>query len=346
LFAVPAAGYLIARWLLGYGTLGSGFYQDPLKDTALFISHIPWHLCSLILQGWFTQDPAAWRWNETNWPAMSATGVCLLISALALGHVLKQLKPATRGTMLSLVLGSFLALLPMVAVLPSVRLVGVAMIGIAGVVGVMVDTAWFGRQTEARHGMEELTALTATLLGFAHLIHGPGRGFLNAQQIKGIAVAFNDRTADLARHLKEEPASEIVVVRGLANIFFYGFALEALGVHDTHWTVLSLTGHVLCLRRDETTVDLVVGPDSGLYPALQGDLYRSVVHPLWAGDAFKMGGFDATVLEAGASGARKARFRFSTDVDDPSRIWIGESAFGGFYPAPPPKVGFGTPYDP
>jgi hypothetical protein len=109
--------------------------------------------------------------------------------------------------------------------------------------------------------------------------------------------------------------------------------------------VLSHTGHVLCLRRDQSTIELVVGPDAGLYPADYGDLYRSQLHPVGEGETYVMGGFFATVTETDPFGPRKARFQFPTDLDDPRWIWITESGLFGFLDVQPPKVGFGLPFN-
>jgi len=346
LFAVPAAGYLAARHLLGYGAEASGFYQDPLRDTWLFLSHVPWRVTSLVLAGWFSQDASAWQWGDADWLVVAATVACAVGGVIALRHVTSKLDEVTRRTTWTLVWGSLLSLIPVLAVLPSVRLLGVAMLGIAPVVGVVLEHAWLARDQEARHGIEEWTAIVATLLGFAHLVHGPGRGWVNARQIKTYAVEFADHAADLAKRLDGHPAPDIVVVRGLDDVFFYGFALEALGVERSHWTVLSHTGHILCRRQDATTIELLVAADTGLYPASAGDLYRSELHSLAKGDEFRRGGLVATVTEMDPAGPRRARFQFPVDVDDPRWTWLGESRQRGFYEAVPPKIGFGVPFEP
>ena len=346
LFAVPSAAYLIARGTLGYGAVASGFYQDPLRDTWLFLRHVPWRLASLTLWGWFSQDPSTWRWGDMSWPVGVAAGLGLFGLRAALLHVTATQQPEARKATWTLVWGVFLSLFPLLAVVPSVRLVGVPMLGIAPVVGVMLEAAWFARETEARHGVEEWTAIAATLLGFAHLVHGPGRGYVNARQIHTYAAEFEQHASELAKRVEGRVAPEIVVVRGLDDIFVYGFALEALGVHDPRLTVLTHTGHVLCLRTDDDTLDIHLAADSGMYPVSVGDLYRGELRPAMPGDVFTTATFAATVTDVTSNGPRAARFQFSTDLDDPRRMWVGESRTRGFYDAPPPKVGFGEPFDP
>lgn len=348
LFALPTIGYLVARRTLGYGALASGFYQDPLQDTGLFLNHVPWRFVALMLMGWFTQqETAAWRLvGDPEWRSVAGLIVMVPILVLVLRHVGRQLRPEVRTTMWTFVGGSLLSFLPLLAVLPSLRLLGVAMLGIAPAVGLVLDMAWFGRETEARHGLDELTAIVAMLLGFGHLIHSPARAWINSRQIKKHAVDFGKRTAELAKRLEGKSSADIVVILGLDDVFFYGFGLEALGVRDTHWTVLSHTGHVLCLRRDPSTIELVVGPESGIYPAAWGDLYRSELHPLRQGETFVTDEYYATVGETGRFGPRKVRFQFPSDLDDPRWVWVSESRPLDFQDAKPPKVGFGVPFDP
>ncbi len=347
LFAVPTIAYLAVRHALGYGAVASGFYQDPLHETALFITQAPWRAVPLVLMGWFCvgQYGRAALSGQFDPTSLANLVVFAAIFSPVLVYVGRQLRPDARRMIWALVCGSVLSLVPVLSVLPAMRLLGVAMLGIASVIGVVLEVAWFGSEIEARYGLPELTAVVGTLLGFGHLIHSPGRSWLNGREMSQYASVFVDRTAELAKRLAGRPAADIVVVLGLDDVFFYGFGLEVLGVHDTHWTVLTHASHVLCLRRDQSTLELVVGAGAGLYPAAYGDLYRSELHPLAVGETFVAGGYFATVTETGPFGPRKARFQFPADIDDPRWVWITENGLSGFIDAEPPKVGFGAPFN-
>ena len=348
LFALPAAGYLAARHTLGCGASASGFYQDPLQDTWLFLRHVPWRFVALVLMGWFLQQgSAAWRLvGDANWPSVASLIALLTIGGVVLVHVTRQIAPDARKTTWTFVAGSFLSLCPLFSVLPALRLLGVPMLGIAPVVGVVLDAAWSGRKTQARSGMDWLTAVTAVLLGLAHLIYAPGLAWSNARQIRNHAIGFANRTAQLARHFEGRPSAEVVDLLGFDDVFFYGFGLEALGIHDARWNVLSHTDHLLCLRHDTSTIDFVVRPGAGIYPAAYGDLYRSEAHPVQNGETFVMSGYFVTVVDADRFGPRRARFQFPTDLDDPRRVWVSERRPTDFVDANLPKVGLGMPFDP
>jgi len=342
-FGVPLAAYMGVRRALGYGAFASGFYLDPLHDPLLFLRHAPWRFACLIMRGWFSQEPGTWDWG-TPATVIVAAGAFVIGARLALVHVTEQLEPDARRTTWTLVWGSILALLPMLTALPSPRLLGAAMLGVSPVVGVLLDSTWFRRDAEARHGAEEWTAIVATLLGFAHLVHSPAAAWANARLTRTYSREFADHAADLARRLAAKTDHDVVIVRGLDDVFFYGFAIDALGVEDTHWTVLSRTGHVLCVRRDASTLELVAA--TGLFPASGGDLYRSEVNRIVPGDSFHAGELTARVDEVDPFGPRRVRFHFGADVADPRWTWVGESRERGFYDATPPKVGFGAPFDP
>jgi hypothetical protein len=351
LFLVPAAGYLYLRSHAGYGTTGTGFYQDPLRDPWDFLARAPRRFFVLALSGWFTTDRASWKW-DSDLVVVTMTLLFGLGARAALVHVAAKRDPRERERMGTLALGSLLSLLPLLAVRPSVRLVGVPMLGIAPVIGVLLDAAWLDRtvDSDGSSGRDEWVAIAATLLGFAHLLHGPLRGVVNASQIRTSAIDFASHTRDLAARLDEArsgdraAAQEVVVLRGLDDVFFYGFALEAVGVH-VRWTVLSHTGHVLVTRKDASSLDLQVAPDAGLYEVSAGDLYRSLGSPLAVGDEARRDTFRARVLEAGGGGPRRVRFQFVNELEDPSRLWVSQTKARGFEDAPPPKVGFGAPID-
>jgi hypothetical protein len=345
-FAIPVAGYLACRRVFGYGATGSGFYQDPLRDTGLYLTHAPWRFVSLTLQGWFSQDTTYWQWGPSLVPVVLALGVQGLLLRPAIKHTLSQLSEEHRRNTMSFFWGSFIAILPVLAVEPSARLLGVAMLGISAVLGTVLGMAWFGSPTEARHGIAEWTAIVATLLGFAHMIHGPGTSWLSGRQMRGYATEFKAHAHAMADKLRGHPDAHVVIVRGLDDVFFYGFAIDTFDVPSPRWTVLSHTGHILTLRKDTETLEIVVGADTALYPATLGDLYRGELDPLLEGSIVPGDGFVATVAEATLRGPRRVRFRFDRDLDDPNFVWVGESRGRGFIDATPPKIGFGSPQDP
>jgi hypothetical protein len=126
-------------------------------------------------------------------------------------------------------------------------------------------------------------------------------------------------------------------------VFFAPFALDPRGVTPARWCVLTQAGHVLALRRDPHTLDLVATVGRGLYPIGERNLYRAVASPLRAGDVVTVPGLRVTVLEAGEAGPRSARFVFDGDPD--ALLWISDM-LESTKEVTLPTVDFGEPYDP
>jgi hypothetical protein len=341
-FAVPAAAYLWVRAHLGYGTLGSGFYSDPLHDPVMFLSKAPWRATALVANGWLTLDAAyvnAWE----KWSVFAAVVLIGVLGWVAIKRTFARLPTAERRTARWLLLGSFLAMAPVLAVVPSLRLMGVAMIGIAPVVAIVVDQAWFPGKPEETTRDAHAMRLFAIAVGFAHFVHGPITGFLNASSLRKDAAAFGDRVVWLREHAGGEDPTQahIGVIRGTAPVFFAPFGIDRHGVG--HWYVLAQTGHVLVLRKDERTFELVVAEDRSVYPAGDGNLYRSEDTPLRTGDIVHAAGMTATILAVGERGPR--RVRITLDEDAGTLFWLNDASEQPKV-AELPAPGFGAPFDP
>jgi hypothetical protein len=220
------------------------------------------------------------------------------------------------------------------------------MIGVSLVVALMLERVWFPAEGEAnvsRGRAASLASLAALALGFAHLVHGPGTAWLQSRQHRADAREFQSRVGSLRARVGEPAGADVGVVRGLAGAFFAPFALDPRGRTPRRWCVLSHAGHVLALRRDALTLDLVAAPGRGLYPVGERNLYRSEDAPLKAGDKIAVRGLQVTVLETGEAGPRSVRFVF--DADPGAYTWIND-AFEDAIAVELPQPGFGEPFEP
>jgi hypothetical protein len=247
-----------------------------------------------------------------------------------------------------LLLGSLLALTPVLAVIPSPRLLGASMLGVSVAVALLLEHAWWppeaAREPEAgRAGRgTERTTLAALLLGFAHLVHGPGTAWLTARNYQQRAAAFEDHAGELRARLDRPRDAELMVVRGTTGSFFLPFAMGDL---PARWRLLSETGHALVLRRGPRALEMVVPPSQGVFPTV-GNLFRDDRERLAAGTVVDLPGLRATVLEVGAEGPRRVRFDLDRNLEDGPMAWISEDHNGAFPEAALPKEGFGKPFDP
>ena len=349
-FALPAAAYLAVRASLGYGTRGSGFYTDPFRDPREFLLGAPRRVITLLAQGWLTFDTDALR-SSTPWWILAA----LLIGALALlvaplRRTFADLDAPTRRAASWLLLGSLLSLGPVLAVVPSPRLLGASTLGIAAVVALLLERAWFPPAPEERRGLPELMQVAALALGFVHLVHGPGSTWLTGRHYRITSEAFAAEARDLRRRLADSwdgdaSRADVVVLRGMGGSFFMPFAIQPNGVSPERWRILAMTGHVLAMRRDARTLDLVAPRDQSIFPPGSGNLFRDERSPMRVGESFDLGGMRVTILDVGPAGPRALRCVVDRDIESAHLAWLTETA-EGFPPATVPKVGFGQPFDP
>jgi hypothetical protein len=340
-FVVPVATYLAVRARLDYGTRGSGFYADPIAEPLEYARLAPWRWLVLEAQAWlsYAADPAAGTRESIVVAVLVLAGLVLVL--VVWRRVRANLDVRTREATSWLLLGSVFALAPVLAVLPSPRVLGVSMLGVAVVSSLIIERAWWPPDALARRGMAELVALVGTGLAFAQLVHGPGTSFLLARRHHTESVAFTRQTAELAARLGDVPSTDVVVVRGYARMFFAPFALTPHGKGPKRWRILSQTGHVLLLRQGPRTFDVVVKADSSVFPIGDGNLFRSKSLLVRNGDVFHMPGATASVMDVGPSGPRRVRFEFDDDLGP----WINEKN-DDFADAELPLVGFGAPFDP
>ena len=345
-FALPAAVYLAVRALGGYGAHGSAFYTDPLRDPGAFMIALPTRLVTLLAEGWLSLGSDAWGSDAPKWlQAVLVLGAAPLL-AVALRRTLGALDPRTRSSAHWLLPGSLLSLLPVLAVAPSPRLLGVSAIGMAATIALLLDHAWFPETIAPRRGAAELTTVVATLLGFLQLVHGPATTWLSARELRRGSLASQRSVDELRVRLGDVAHAEVAVARGGPVMFFGPLALDPGGSLPRRWWILSHTTHVLALRKGPRTIELVAPPDAGLYPPGAGNLFRSADAPLRAGEIVELPGMRVQILAADRLGTHRARFTFEHDLDKPPLVWVDEAWEGGFRDLTPPAIGFGQPLDP
>ncbi|AKT38911.1 hypothetical protein [Chondromyces crocatus] len=343
-FAGPALVYLGVRAHLGYGTAGSGFYTDPFGAPLTFLRHAPRRAVTLLANGWLSLDGEALDQKTPAWmlAAIFVTGVAVL--GLGVRRVFASLDAPRRMHARWLLAGSFLALVPVLAVQPSPRLVGASMVGIAATVALVLDQAWH----RAAHGSAttrgaEFVGLFAVGLGFFHLVHGPVTSWLSGRNYQRSSARFEASARAFAAGLANPSEAEVMVMRTSGSAFFMPFALQPNFEPPKRWRILAQTGHVLALRRGPRALELVVPEDQALFPEGLGNLYRSEETTLGLSGTVSVPGMRVKVLKRGPQGPRVVRFE--TDVDLDEQAW-GAERKRDFTQVTPPAPGFGKPFPP
>jgi hypothetical protein len=344
-FALPAAAYLALRTALGYGAAGSGFYADPLHDPEMFLRFIPTRFVALLLDGWFSLDHETLNVSWPRWVFIGTALGALLLVVVAVRPMLADLDDELRRRARWLLLGSVLGLIPMLPVVPTPRLLGVSLIGIAAVVGLVLDRAWFQVSRRPRGRLAQLASLAVLALAFAHLVHGPATSWLIASSYWDFNHTYTRNQRALRARLGAIATQDLVVVRASARApLFLPFALDPQHQLPAHFAILAQTNHALCVRRGPRSIELTAASGETLFPLGEANLFIDLRTWFTVGQVFSLPRARATVVELKHGLPRIVRFDFDHDLDASPLVWVSETR-EGYIDARPPLDGMGMPFD-
>ena len=345
-FAGPASASAAARAALHYGTAGSGFYLDPTREPLRFLAAAPRRVAVLLIDAWLTADADSWGAGASAWAVAAVVLATALALAGPLSRAARALADEPRNHAKWLILGSFIALVPTLAVTASMRLVGASVLGLAPAVAALIEHGWFGASPAPPDRRTQHLRAAAALMAFAHLVHAPVGTWIAARQFHATATAFARRARWLREHIGDAPDAEVIVARGDWQSALFGSLAIAPGRPPiARWRPLVMGGHALLLRRDDRTLDAIIPHGRGFFPAGREDLFRGDDAPLVTGDEITIPGLRVTLLDAGVAGPARLRFVFDRSLEDRSLTWITELS-DSYREAPPPAPGFGTRLDP
>lgn len=345
-FVLPTLVYMGVRTWLGYGPRGSGYYTDPLHDPGRFLSVAPRRLVTLLANGWMSLDYDTFDATTPYWMivGVAVLGAPLLIIALRWLYV--RLDQPERPWFWIFGIGSVIALVPVMAVSPTPRVVGVGVLGVAPLVAMLIERAWFvpEEKPQDRSLWTQLAQLVTMLIAFGHLVHAPAAAWLSADRIRDHAQEFIDHAKSLRAQMPNPENRELIVLRAVINSFYMPFLLDPEGRLPVHWRILSQTSHALVLRRGPRTLEIIVHPEDRIYSSGPDHLFRQYHADMREGAVMTMPGIRMTILSVGPAGPRRVLYEFDQDLESPKYTWLAENT-DGFVVEKPLPIGFGKPYD-
>src|SRR5262245_58224404 len=109
-----------------------------------------------MIETWWTYDVAPRGPNNVGWPARAILGALALLTAIAilivLRRVFRALPDRAKETATWMIMGSLFALVPLLAVVPAMRLLGVAAMGVAIATALILDHVWFPAPSKKKNG--------------------------------------------------------------------------------------------------------------------------------------------------------------------------------------------------
>jgi hypothetical protein len=336
-FALPALAYTIAHVLGHFGARASGFYRNPVHDPVGYLRGAPRALIVLLGSAWFGIDDV-W-WATAAWGALALLGVgTIAVLGLLFWYLFRSLDVSERRMVTFLLLGSTLALVPVLAAEPSTRLLGIGMLGVSGAVGLALDGAWRVLRGRPRSPAAIVAVVVSVLLGYAHFVRGPSYA-LGVSQLAADAEQEFDRRLDWLRQHLDRSKSTVVIVRASSPpaVLWTPFMLRDAA--PARWRVLSQSSdRSVVVRTGPRSVDVRAGEEP-LFPTGPRDLLR--VDDLASGQSTQLSGMRATLMDADEQRAKQAHFEFDVDLEDPSIEWLVEGV-DGFHTLNLPAAGYGV----
>lgn len=343
---VPAVAYLAVRSTLGCGAVGSGTYVDPLENPEGFLFVAPWRFMALALDAWFGIDRRPFFAHLWPWLLVATVLLVASIVAVVLRPALSAMTAPQRRATGWLLVGSLGSLVPMLAAAPSTRLLGVAGLGIAAVVGSGLAHAWFASPSPTVRGWpQRLASLSAIVLGTVHLLQGPIVAWESGRANSEATGRATESVAALNTRLGEVDAQDLVLIRGSggASVHF-PFAIDPEGeVTPRRFNLLSQTGHVLVRRVAKRRIELTAAREGTLIPIGEGNVWTDVTHRFEVGAVYRLPNARVTVKALYLGAPRVVTIDFDHDLDKTSLRWFTERD-GAYVESPPLKVGMGQPH--
>jgi len=347
----PGAGltilYLVFQRVADYGTYGSNFYLDPRNEPLPFLEAFSERFPTILGDALLNVPAVVWLLSPESRPLLVVVGL-VAFSAVAGLYALARARLADRVRIHTdwLALGSFLALLPGAAAIPSNRLFLCPMIGLSVVLSVILWAAWTTVFAATRGSREDRLASDSPVAEWqpAQSVPGLGRRLFwgAAGVVLGVShlgfapfmnVSIQNAMIDSQREIQavadttplDSDEKDYLVLNSPNWIVSTHIPLMRQWdgrPRGRSWRPLAQTPHPFVLRRtDDRTLELTM-QNGELLTSVFESLYRGTRWPLRKGDQVPAGLFVVEVLDDNGRGPTRVAFRFQGSLDSPSLVLL------------------------
>ncbi len=289
LMGIAVVGWRIAYSGMGFGAVGSGTYIDPLHSPVAFATLAPERLVALVR---FVLSPAQGL-------PMGDSRVTTLVEVGLVVLAMPVLRYGLREKNRFWLIGTALALVPLLTSIAQPRLLGPCVLGFAPLVAGALVAAWDTRRPRKR--------VLALAIGVTHLGISP---FVASRTVAQAGLSEGSGLGALGLQLGELRGTNLIILNSpnLITAQQVAVARAEVGLDAPSFTWVLGVGDVELKRRGCCTV--VALDTQGLFRERWSALYRGRQVPFVAGDRVKTLGFEAEVVSADGGLATEVAFTF------------------------------------
>lgn len=311
----PTLAYLGLHLSLGYGAVGSSNYVNLLASPSVFALAMVLRLPALLASESFLLPGELVHGALVLDFGMSIVLVALLVGAAWLvGYrVLRESGAAPRAQYLAASLGLVLAVLPLVATLPSFRLLAIPSLAGAALVALLLAfgltalrrSAWIGR------------VLLFAALSSALFIHTALAGGVSYQSVRAVTAGREALAAQLAVAKGAAGADTWLLLNAWDLSFSWlPWAQEtAGGVAPPAWRVLATCSRPLTLTRTGPSSFTLSAKEAPMLADPGPALFRAIDAPLVEGSTVTLRGLRVRVDRSARWGVSQLAFTLDDDLD-------------------------------
>ncbi len=321
----PAAGiglvYIVAYKIGGFGAYGSGIYLDPSREPFSYLVRLPVRLLLMTSAHFFSLPVEAGVLWAPAYVFLTAISVVLVGAALlAMRHIWSTLSASERIALRWLLLGAFVASLPVSATFPAGRLLLLPSIGGAAAIAVLIRAGW--RKACPPKPWRRLLAGVLILL---HLIIAPLMWPVMTVLIRGFAQKSLAVIEAMNVHPAQGIDQEVILLSaGDPVLGFYPLIVRMYQGEPLprHIRALSIAPFDINLTRTATNAFEMEVIDGELITSLFEQLLRDRRFPMKAGDTVTLEGIRIEVLAVGKQGPTRILCIFDAPLEDPRYAFL------------------------